>query len=148
MPLAQERTEQQRMMLEPAPVVQLAPGSPALAVATARELAAPRELFAVAQTMMTRATASPARKSQQMSLDSVACSYFGPVADKVVIDTGQFDRFRVTSPKPLHQGLNRSTKIEIRLRACASRIMPCSQKKDATRIPRVTGMTSCELDAA
>jgi hypothetical protein len=145
-PLAQERTEQPPMMLEPAPAVLLAPGSPGLA--TARELAAPREPFAVAQTMKSRATASPAQKSQQMSLDSVACSYFGPVADKVVIDTGQFDRFRVTSPKPLHQGLNRSTEIEIRLRACASRIMPCSQKKDATRIPRVTGMTSCELDAA
>ena len=116
--LAQERTEQPPMALEPAAAVLLAPGPPGLA--TARELAAPRELLAVAQTMRSRATASPARKSQQMSLDSVTCSYFGPVADKVVIDTSQFDRFRVISPKPHHQGLNRS--IEIKNQAARMRI--------------------------
>src|SRR5712672_4750426 len=115
MPLAQQLLAQQRiepppMALEPAAAVLLARESPGLA--TARELAAPRELFSVAPTMMSRATASPARKSQQMSLDSVTCSYFGPVADKVVIDTSQFDRFRVVSPKPHHQGLNRGIEIE------------------------------------
>src|SRR5207244_12622850 len=60
------------------------------------------------------ATASPARRSPQMSSrEKETCSsYFGPVADQVVIDTGQFDRFRVVSPKPLHQGLDRRIEIE------------------------------------
>src|SRR3981189_2840584 len=50
--LAQERTEPPPMALEPAAAVLLAPGPPGLA--TAQELAAPRELFAVAPTMMSR----------------------------------------------------------------------------------------------
>src|SRR6187431_1501029 len=60
------------------------------------------------------ATASPARRPPQMSSrEKETCSsYFGPVADQVVIDTGQFDRFRVVSPKPLHQGLDRCIEIE------------------------------------
>ena len=117
--LAQERSEQPPMTLEPAAAVLPAPGPPP-GFAIARELAAPRELSAVAPTMRSWATASPARQSQQMSLDSVTCSYFGPVADKVVIDTSQFDRFRVISPKPHHQGLNRS--IEIKNQAARMRI--------------------------
>jgi hypothetical protein len=51
-----------------------------------------------------------------MSLEKVTCSYFGPVADQVVTDTGQFDRFEVISLAPLHHGLERSNEIEIRLR--------------------------------
>src|SRR6266699_460309 len=42
----------------------------------------------------------------------VKYSYFGPVADEVVIDTAQLDRFGVISSKPLNQGLNRSIEIE------------------------------------
>ena len=57
------------------------------------------------------ATASPVR-SQQQSRANVRSSCFGPVADKVVIDTGQFDRFRVISPQPLHQGLDSGIEIE------------------------------------
>src|ERR1700736_3576971 len=98
------------MAPESAAAALLAPGPPALA--TARALAAPRELFAVAQTMTSPATASPARQSRQMSLDNVKCSYFGPVADRIRIDTGQFDRFRVISPNPLHQGLDHNIEIE------------------------------------
>ena len=39
-------------------------------------------------------------------------SYFGPVADQIVIDTSQFDRFRVISPKTFDQGLDRGVEIE------------------------------------
>ena len=44
-------------------------------------------------------------------------SYFGPVADKVVIDTGQFDRFGVISPKPFDQGQNRGVEVETQAEA-------------------------------
>ncbi len=74
-------------------------------------------------------------------------SYFGPVADQVVIDTGQFDRFEVVSPKPLHQGLDRGIEIEDQAAGVGIRTMLCSQKKMRTRIPRVTGVTRCKLDA-
>jgi len=56
--LAQARTEQPPMMLEPAPAVLLAPDRRGL---RQRGVAAPRELLAVAPTMMSWATASPAR---------------------------------------------------------------------------------------
>src|SRR6266571_2295622 len=58
------------------------------------------------------ATAPPMRRSRQRSCEQSGYSYFGPVADKVVIYAGQFDRFRVISPKPLHQGLDRAIEIE------------------------------------
>jgi hypothetical protein len=35
---------------------------------------------------------------RQRSLERLAISYFGPVADQVVIDAGQFDRFGIGSP--------------------------------------------------
>ena len=107
--LARERTARPPMAPEPAPALP-APEPPAMA--TARALAAPREPLAVAQTMMSPATASPARKSQQMSLDNVTCSYLRPVADRIEIDTGQFDRFRVISPNPLHRGPDHNIEIE------------------------------------
>src|SRR5438445_13568925 len=66
---------------------------------------------AAARPKARRATASRAR-SLQTSRDRESYSYFGPVADQVVIDTGQFDRFRVIAPEPLHQGLNRRIEIE------------------------------------
>ena len=66
-----------------------------------------------AQTKATPATASPAQAPHMISREkSDMSSYFGPVADQVVIDTGQFDRFGVVPPKPLHQGLNRGVEIE------------------------------------
>ncbi len=39
------------------------------------------------------------------------------------------------------------SRSKIMLRAWASRIMLCNQKKDATRPPRVTGVTMCRLEA-
>ena len=51
-------------------------------------------------------------RSQVVAREIDMTSYFGPVADEVVIDTGQFDRFGVVSPKPLHQGLDRGIEIE------------------------------------
>src|SRR5215211_2242745 len=39
-------------------------------------------------------------------------SYFGPVADKVVIDAGQFNRFRIISAQTLDQSLNGGVEIE------------------------------------
>jgi len=77
----------------PAPAVLLAPASPAAVVATTQEFAAPRAPLSVAPTMMSPATASPARKSQQTSLDNVTYSYFGPVADQIVI-IGQLQLLR------------------------------------------------------
>jgi hypothetical protein len=80
----------------------LAARSPA--VASARGPAAARAPPSVALMTATPASSSPARRSQQMSLEKVTYSYFGPVADKVVIDTGQSDRFRVLAqvapPRP------------------------------------------------
>src|SRR4051794_31307271 len=75
---------------------------------------APQELDPAGAATAPPATALPARKPPQMSSrEKETCSsYFGPVADQVVIDTGQFDRFRVVSPKPLHQGLDRCIEIE------------------------------------
>src|SRR5262245_22303468 len=58
-------------------------------------------------------TASARRPPQMSSREKETCSsYFSPVADQVVIDAGQFDRFRVVSSKPLNQGLDRGIEIE------------------------------------
>src|SRR5439155_24914690 len=89
-------------------------------VATRRAPAGPRVRAArqgscpAGPTTAPPATASPAPRSPQISSrEKETCSsYFGPVADQVVIDTGQFDRFRVVSPQPLHKGLDRGVKIE------------------------------------
>src|ERR1700761_5860457 len=66
----------------------------------------------VAQTEATPATPSPARGLPRMPFGTLRSSYFGPVADQVVIDTGQFDRFGVISPKTLHQRLNGRVEVE------------------------------------
>jgi hypothetical protein len=120
----QALTERPQMALEPAPA-KLASGLPGPglpAVATTRELA---ELarFSVAPMTATPATVSLAQRSQQMSLEKVTCSYFGPVADQVATDTGQFDRFEVISSEPLHHGLERRYEIENQAAVLASRIM-------------------------
>src|ERR1700676_610458 len=66
----------------------------------------------VVQAQATPATASPARQSRDRSFEKLTRSYFGPVANKAVIDTAQFDRFRVISPKTRHPALNRGIEIE------------------------------------
>ena len=118
------------MAPEPAPAARLAPEPPA----TARALAPPRELLAVARTTTSPATASPARRSPQMSLDNLTCSYFGPVADRIKIGTGQFDRFRVISPKPAPPGLNHNIEIEDQAARVGTGTMPRSLKKETTRM--------------
>src|SRR5258708_5084381 len=110
--VASELMERRPAVLALASAVLPGPGPLTAAVATAREPAPAAGPFSAGRTRTTPAAASPARISPQMSLENVTCSYFGPVADKVVIDPGQFDRFRVISPKPLHQGLNRGIEIE------------------------------------
>src|SRR5689334_16445444 len=59
---------------------------------------------AAAPTMVPSARPASARKVLLASRGYLRCSFFGPVAYRVVIDAGQFDRFGVVSPKPLHQG--------------------------------------------
>ena len=104
-------------------------GSGLPAIATTRGLAEPAR-FSVAPMTATPATA---QRSQQMPLEKVTCSYFGPVADQVATDTGQFDRFEVISSEPLHHGLERRYEIENQAAMLASRITLQSRKKDATR---------------
>src|SRR4051812_49066494 len=58
------------------------------------------------------ATASPARGSHHRSLEKLTHSYVGPVKDRIGIDSGQFDRFGVISPKSLHKGPNGGCEIE------------------------------------
>jgi len=87
-------------------VERLAPAKP-----QAFALLGPGPLFA-AQAMGKPATASPARGSNRKSLEKLTHSYFGPGADEIGTNTGQFDRFRVISPKTLHKGLNRGIEIE------------------------------------
>src|SRR5215213_6943035 len=100
-----------RLMLRPAGAAR--PGA-AVRRAPAGPRVAPQEPRPAEPTTEPPATASPVRRPPQMSSrEKETCSsYFGPVADQVVIDTGQFDRFRVVSPKPLHQGLDRGIEIE------------------------------------
>ena len=54
-------------------------------VATARGIAEAEPHFAAPMTAMP-ATASSARKLQQMSLEMVTCSYFGPVVNHSICD--------------------------------------------------------------
>jgi hypothetical protein len=42
----------------------------------------------------------------------VTHSYFGPGADEIAIEPGQFDRFRVISPKSLSKSLKGGFEIE------------------------------------
>jgi len=70
------------MALGPAPAVLLVPGSPTVAVATAREPAKAPGPFSVAPMTATPATASPARRSHHKLLEAVTCSYFNPVEDE------------------------------------------------------------------
>src|SRR4051812_8479808 len=65
-----------------------------------------------AQTTGKPATASPARGSHHRSLEKLTHSYVGPVKDRIGIDSGQFDRFRVISPKSLHKGPDGGCEIE------------------------------------
>jgi hypothetical protein len=59
------------------------------------------------------------------------------LADEFVIDTGQFDRFRVISPSTLHKGLNGGIDVEDQAVSVSIRIMLWTSKKDASRKPRV-----------
>jgi len=64
-----------------------------------------------------------------------------------VIDTGQFDRFRVIAPKTLHQSLNSDVEIENQAAGMGIPYHALQPEKEATRVPRVTGVTICKLDA-
>jgi hypothetical protein len=57
-------------------------------------------------------TASPALGSPRKSLQNASLSCFGPRADEIAIEPGQFDRFRVISPKSLPKDLNGGFEIE------------------------------------
>src|SRR4051794_34030266 len=51
-------------------------------------------------------TASPALGSPRKSLQNVTHSYFGPAAEEIAIEPGQFDRFGVISSRSLRKRLN------------------------------------------
>jgi hypothetical protein len=57
-------------------------------------------------------------------------AYFGPVADQMVGDAGQFDGFRVISPEPFQRGPGCCVEIGDQA-ASISRTMPGSREKDA-----------------
>src|SRR3954447_21423916 len=118
----------------PAPAVaQPAPERQEIGSRTAFVQASP----SAAQTTGKPATASPARGSHRRSLEKLTHSYVGPVKDRIGIDSGQFDRFGVISPKSLPKRLNGGCEIDIRLRVRGFRIMRPALKKEASRKPRV-----------
>ena len=57
---------------------------------------------------------------------------------RFVIDPGQFDRFGVIPSNSFDKALNSRIKVEYQAAGVPLPIMLCSQKKDATRNPRVT----------
>src|SRR5689334_23358121 len=61
-------------------------------------------------------TASPTSmrttKPTQPSNRTSSSSYFGPVADQIVIDAGQFDGFGIVASQPFRQALDRRVEIE------------------------------------
>src|SRR5690348_9971546 len=81
--------------LEPGPEIAAAQQRARPAGSVPERAALPLELLVLpewrsaAQTAALPASASPAQGLQHMSLETVTCSYFGPVADQIVIDTGQ-----------------------------------------------------------
>src|SRR4051794_28627391 len=75
-------------------------------------------------------------------------SYLGPMADQIVIDAGQLDRIGIVPPQAFRQTLDRLSRSKIMPRTWASRTMLCIQKKEATRPPRVTGVTMSRLGRA
>src|SRR5438874_3455246 len=104
-----------------------------------RVRAAPQGSRPAGPTTAPPAPASPARRSPQISSrEKETCSsYFGPVADQVVIDAGQFDRFRVIAPQPLHKGLDRG--IEIEDQATGVRIPYHALEPEKRRNPHAPG---------
>src|SRR5436305_6893057 len=68
--------------------------------------------FSAAQARAMPVTASPALGSPRKSLQNVTHSYFGPAADEIAIEPGQFDRFRVISSKSLPMDLSGGFELE------------------------------------
>src|SRR3954453_402485 len=69
-------------------------------------------------------------------------SYLGPMADQIVIDAGQLDGIGIVPPEAFRQALDRRVQIEDHAPDLGSRTMLCIQKKEGTRAPRVTGVTT------
>lgn len=82
-----------------------------------------------------------------MSLETVTCSYFGPVADQIVIDTGQFDRFGIISSKARHQSLDSRIEVENQAARMGIPYHALQPEKRRYPCPRVTGVTICKLEA-
>src|ERR1700728_988293 len=111
---APERMGQPEPALSPA----MQPAAPQSAAAVRQQAAPPPVPVAAARgpaplsAAPAKATPSPAQRLRQRSLEKVMCSYFGPAADQIVIDTSQFDRFRVISPETPDQCLDCGVEIE------------------------------------
>ena len=105
------------------PVVLPGPVQPAMVL---QQLAEPRAQVAPP----VRPSAGPAtglptpaspRRSQLQSRANVRGSYLDSLADKALLNTAQFDRFRDNSAKPLHQDLDSDIELEDRAaRVCIS----------------------------
>ena len=83
----------QRIEQPPAARERVLPAPEQQAVEMTQDLAVMQERLAAAPMTATPATASPAWRLQHVSFEKLTCSYFGPVADQIVI-VGQLQILR------------------------------------------------------
>src|ERR1700743_154093 len=138
-PVRARRASEARRPSGPEPRAETTPGLVVRGLAARALAAAP--WFSAGRTT---ATTSPAQALQRhRSFETLTCSYFSPVADQVVIDAGQFDRFGVIAPNPLNQSLNRC--VEIENQAAGVSIPYHALQPEKRRNPRAPGHRSHQM---